>query len=83
MMLTGARSLIGSYPTFWANGATEIGADAADAEGIAIRRRACDGLRPDDAAGPRPAVDDDGLAQCLLDVTGGQPGGQVGVAAGA
>ena len=23
MMLTGARSLIGSYPTFWANGATE------------------------------------------------------------
>jgi len=58
------------------------GADAADAERIAVGRGVRHGLRPDDAAGTGTVVDDDRLAQGLLDVTRGQPTEQIGVAAG-
>ena len=59
------------------------GADAADAEGVAIRRRARDVLGPDDAAGAHAAFDNDRFSQRLFDVTGGQAADQVGVAPGA
>ena len=63
-------------------GCDRDGADAADAEGVAVRRRVGDGLRADDAAGARAVVDDDGLAQCRLDIARGHPADEIGVAAG-
>ena len=59
------------------------GADAADAEGVAIRRRARDVLGPDDAAGAHPAFNNDRFSQRLFDVTRGQAADQVGVTTGA
>jgi hypothetical protein len=58
------------------------GADAADAEGVAVGRGIGDGLRADNATGAGAVVDDDRLAQRRFDVTRGQPRDEVGVAAG-
>ena len=80
-MPTGARSLHRIVSDLLGERRDRDGADAAHAEGVAVRRRARDRLRPDDAAGARPAFDDHRFAQRLLDVTRGQPADQVGVTA--
>ncbi len=82
-MPTGARSCTRIVSELLGKRRDRDCADAADAEGVSIRRRARDVLGPDDATGAYPAFNNDRFSQRLFDVTGGEAADQVGVTTGA